>query len=582
MIILQLFRVFGSAPGARPWLTVICLFISGLFDVLSVSLIIPFLRMISSGSTQTNSSLGQLGIYLFAQLNVDMTPANVLLSMGAAFIMKSLFVLLAMTYVSYSVAEVGAKLRRDLLAAFMKANLRYFTEFHPSRIANAISNDASSAADAFNSAALAITEGLKLLAVLAVAWLVSGRLFLAILIVGAAAGLALGQLVQWRRTAYKVQWQVTRDLLTFVQDAFSNMKALKGMGRLGPYNKMLRRSIGQLRRSAWRTQITRHTLNAVQDSFMTVAVCAGLYAGLTYFGMAFPEMIILATLFFVIGNILKSLQGSVQKFNENLPAFDACRNLIAEAVGMQEEKGGTRRPELQRQCRFERVSFAYGEKKILEDVTFDIPAGAITVIEGASGSGKTTTVDLLLGFHIPQSGVIRIDGVPLAELSMDAWRASAGYVPQDLILIQGSIFDNIALGEPKIGRDEVIEALHHAGAWDFVNALPEGIDTNVGSLGLKLSGGQRQRISLARALVTHPRLLILDEVTSALDEATEAQICENIMKLPQALTIVAITHRPKWLEIADLTLRIEGLKISQLASHGTIVADPAQLIGQGV
>ena len=187
----------------------------------------------------------------------------------------------------------------------------------------------------------------------------------------------------------------------------------------------------------------------------------------------------------------------------------------------------------------------------MNGVSLEFPKGTITVLTGPSGAGKTTITDLLIGFHTPDSGQVLIDDRPLQEFALHKWRAMLGYVPQELVLFHDSVFSNIALGDPKIGETEVRTALKAAGALEFVESMPEGLHSPVGEKGTKISGGQRQRIALARALVTQPRLLILDEVTSALDPETERAIVENILALRGQSTIIAITHRAAFLDIAD-------------------------------
>jgi ATP-binding cassette subfamily C protein len=173
------------------------------------------------------------------------------------------------------------------------------------------------------------------------------------------------------------------------------------------------------------------------------------------------------------------------------------------------------------------------------------------VLTGPSGSGKTTVSDLLIGFRTPDSGQVLIDDRPLHEFALREWRTMIGYVPQELVLFHDSVFSNIALGDPKIGEIEVRAALKAAGALEFVESMPEGLHTPVGEKGTKMSGGQRQRIALARALVLKPKVLILDEVTSALDPETERAIVDNIAALRGQSTVIAITHRTAFLDIAD-------------------------------
>jgi ATP-binding cassette subfamily C protein len=148
--------------------------------------------------------------------------------------------------------------------------------------------------------------------------------------------------------------------------------------------------------------------------------------------------------------------------------------------------------------------------------------------------------------------------IPLTSLSLNAWRAMVGYVPQELSLLHSSLRDNIALGNAALSDADIRTALELAQGKEFVDQLPDGLDSNAGEMGGRLSGGQRQRIALARALVGNPKLLILDEVTSALDPETEASICHTATELAGDYTIIAITHRPAWSEIADCLYKIEA------------------------
>lgn len=213
-----------------------------------------------------------------------------------------------------------------------------------------------------------------------------------------------------------------------------------------------------------------------------------------------------------------------------------------------------------REIAVQHVGFRYSEtsKDVLEDASFEIPKGAYVGIVGPSGAGKTTFVDILLGLLPPTKGNICADGQDI-QTDIRGWQENLAYVPQSIYLIDATIKENIALGEcaESIDNAKVENVLHMAELYDFVEELPEGINTMVGERGVKLSGGQRQRIGIARALYQDPEVLILDEATSALDNATEKSITDTILKLKGQMTIISIAHRVSTLEDCDFKVKFE-------------------------
>jgi ATP-binding cassette, subfamily C, bacterial len=175
----------------------------------------------------------------------------------------------------------------------------------------------------------------------------------------------------------------------------------------------------------------------------------------------------------------------------------------------------------------------------------------VTTVIGASGAGKTTIADILIGLNPLEQGKVIIGDTDLKEIDTIAWRRQLGYIPQETVLFNDTIANNVTLSDETISQENVIAALKAADAWDFVSALPGGIDYVIGVRGSLLSGGQRQRLSIARALCNNPQFLILDEATSALDRETAVEIANGIRKLIGEKTILAITHQPIWVDAAD-------------------------------
>jgi ABC-type multidrug transport system fused ATPase/permease subunit len=190
---------------------------------------------------------------------------------------------------------------------------------------------------------------------------------------------------------------------------------------------------------------------------------------------------------------------------------------------------------------------------------------------GRSGAGKTTLVDVLMGFYEPTSGAVLVDGVPLQDLDINSWRGHIGFVPQDAFLFNMSLRENLLWSKTDATEEQLRQACLQANAIEFIEKLPQGYDTLVGERGVRLSGGQRQRIALARALLRQPEVLILDEATSALDSHSERMIQESIEKISQHTTIVVIAHRLSTIQKADCIYVLDEGRVVESGSFGELM-----------
>ena len=218
---------------------------------------------------------------------------------------------------------------------------------------------------------------------------------------------------------------------------------------------------------------------------------------------------------------------------------------------------------------FENVVFGYNddERNALDDVSFDMPAGKVTALVGASGSGKTTALNMVPRFYDPVSGQVTIDGKNMRDFTLESLRKHIALVSQDVTIFDDTARANIAYGKPDASEQEIILAAKAAAAHDFVNDMPQGYDTILGEHGTKLSGGQRQRIAIARAILRNAPILLLDEATSALDNESEKAIQSSLAELQKGRTVLVIAHRLSTVQGADQIIVLDQGKIAEQGNH---------------
>lgn len=561
-------KIILRTPDTRPALVIACMLFASLAEAVGITVLLPILALTSDTSNMpSTAAIGWINGALEAA-GFAVSLGSLILLMLAFMVVKSVFAFWATSYAGITGARVAMALRRRLVAAAIDARWAFYANQSTGQFANAVSNDSGRAAEAYLFSAEVLSLILQTAGYAIVALVIDWRLAVAGLFVAALVVLPLNILVRITKRAGYKQTDRTAELTVLMIDMLANIKPLKTMRRHGPMLERISHTLKGLKRVLIRRELAKAGLEQGGSLVAVLLAGAGLYGAHTYWNISLPVLIVNAVVFFQIIVLSSKIQRALQKAAQFESAYHRALRLVEIAESDKEQNTGHVIPQLGRSIRLENVSFSHNELPTLSQVNAEIPARAITVLSGPSGSGKTTLVDLLIGLNRPDDGRVFIDDDPLDTVDLWQWRKRIGYVPQELNLLHTDIRENITLGDRSITDEAVLAALEKAGAAGFVASLPQGLDTDVGEMGAKLSGGQRQRISLARALVTRPLVLILDEVTSALDPATEAEIVSNIAALRGEYTILAITHRSAWTGIADRLYRVSGGKVSPEARAG--------------
>ena len=352
------------------------------------------------------------------------------------------------------------------------------------------------------------------------------------------------------------------------QELFSQLKSVKEVRTYG-VQKEHEALFGDISRSFRDAKLKYVHLRAFPSMLYSIAA-AGMIGVIFLvcvlgFRMDTARLIVLVYVFMRLWPVFSSFINRINSILTSVPAHEKLTEAFNTLSA--EETGDANCPPMpfERTIEFRSVSFAYqnGESDVLTDVSFTLEKGSTTALVGRSGAGKSTIADLLLGFLTPTKGEILIDGEALTAENLPAWRQKMGYIPQEPLILNATVRENLQRFHPRATEADMVDALKKAQAWPIIEGLPNGLDTNLGDEGVRLSGGERQRIVLARVLLGKPRLIVMDEATSAMDYESETAVRTAIRDLNEQVTILIIAHRLATVRTAKYALVLEDGRITE-------------------
>lgn len=464
-------------------------------------------------------------------------------------------------------------LRQRLSEAVLSYSFGHVSSFKAGDLANRVLVGASQVR-----VVLSAISGLSLSGILLAAYVVAMFMISPSLTLGAVLVFGAGTLIhRWILDRLRLQSRrvakAQRQLGERIQQSLASLRLAHSFGVQHELLEKLRRVnedlVSTIVRRAMITEATGPFTDVVLVSAMGLLLVLA-FSTAAHLDGAFVAPLL--TFIVILQRVGVRVRLTVVQVTECVSAFGAraeVDELLDPARHTYERTGGKEVPPLSQAISLEDVTFRYAEtaRPALDGVTLTIPAGSTVAFVGASGGGKSTLVDVIVGLFQPTAGVVRVDGLSLGDADLRTWRGQLGVVSQEVMLLPESVADNIRFSKAGASLTEVKETAALANAHSFIEGLPEQYDTLLGDRGYGLSGGQRQRLALARALLRKPRVLILDEATSALDSESERLLQDSLEKIHGEQTVVMVAHRLSTVTRADLIVVVEGGRIVQQGTH---------------
>ena len=476
-------------------------------------------------------------------------------------------------YLTTSISQqIAHDLRLTLYHHIQRLSLAEHDRARTGDLVTTVTDDVGAVQDFFNSALLGIAVNVLMLAgMLAVMFWVDWQLSVIALAVAPALFLVVYVLTRRIKAASRAVRKRESELLSGVSEVLGSIRVVKAFAREDFEDRRLEFGSRDNMKAALEARSMKATLAPTVDIIIAGGTCLvlGYGARLALTGRISAGVLVVFVLY--LGKMYKPMRDlakMIDAISKAAVGYERIQSVLEIESHVQDQPRARRAPRLKGRIDFEHVNFDYGDgAAVLQDVSFRIEPGQVAAFVGVSGAGKTTIASLIPRFYDPVEGVVKIDGVDIKRYTLKSLRDQMSFVLQDTMLWRGSIWDNIAYGNPRARRHEIQRAARLANADEFIEAFADGYSTMVGERGVTLSGGQRQRIAIARAIIRNTPILILDEPTSSLDAMSEQTVIEALDRLMQNRTSVVIAHHIVTIRRADVIFVLQDSVLVEQGTH---------------
>lgn len=560
--------------------------LGSIFSLFSLTLLMPFLKilfhpeelvLVKPEFAFDSKVLLQQFYYYISKVIIEDGKIEALLLVSVfillSVLLKNMFIYMANYFMAPLRNGIVKDIRNKIYHKVLNLHLGFFSEERKGDIISRMTTDAQEFEwSALSSIEMLFRQPVLILIFFGSLVFMSPKLTLFVLVLLPISGYIIGKIGKsLKRSSAEARVRMG-NLLSFMEEAIGGLRIIKAFNAEKKieekFVKENNRFTKVMNNVARRDYLASPLSEFLGVFTLTIVLYYGGQMVLDNQDSMSPEMFIgYIAIFSQVIAPAKAVTTGYYHVQKGLAAMNRISQVLKTKISITEKPGALPIKEFKEEIVYENVNFKYAEAEVLKDINIKVQKGKTLALVGQSGSGKSTLVDLLPRFYDIQQGSIKIDGISIKDLKLKDLRALMGYVNQEPILFNDTIFNNIAFGMDKVSQEDVEAAAKVANAHDFIMETSDGYQTNIGDRGSKLSGGQRQRLSIARAVLKNPPILILDEATSALDTESERLVQDALTKLMKNRTSIVIAHRLSTIKYADEICVMQEGRILERGNH---------------
>lgn len=569
-------RIFQIYLGIRMYLIYILGFIASISEGIGILMLLPLLQSLDNDSdvSKFDGGINEILYNLIDFLGLSDSITSILLLISVAFLFKGIITFIALGFTASLLGQLLKEIKVKLFNLYSKMSYGYFSSKNTGDLINLINEQPTKALESFRHLSLLGSHFINTVILMTLAFMMTFSFGLMAFGLGLFLLILFLKMNSYVQNLSRIAAEENGVLTKWLIQTIHGFKYLISTNQINSLKKYINKSIEVLTTTQIKSGVAGAFTQSVREPIAVLFIMVIVYIQIFIFGLRLEPILVSIVLFYRALNSTLAIQSAFQGTFKDIGSMELVHNEFQNQLKNQSSDGTVIIEKFKQGISFKDLSFRYANnsKGALYNISIDIPIKSTVAIVGKSGAGKTTFVDLVTLTNESKPGELFIDGIMSNKIDKSSWREQIGYVSQDTLIFDDTIANNITMWKHNLKNNQEIddlirEAARQANILDFIDSLPNGLNTVVGDRGILLSGGQKQRLFIARELFRKPSLLILDEATSSLDSESEKSIQASIEMLKGKITVIIIAHRLSTIKKVDKIFLIKKGKIIEQGTY---------------